>query len=125
MIIEPLFLSRLRRLPSEPGREVTELSESEIALVNAKHDLKNTRKDLSADQKFLVDMKEKCSASDKECAASLLHLEAGRYSWKSQKIKFPQLHATPRRGPTEKVSVREQTHSALVRVLWKNASGHL
>merc|ERR1719399_2770104 len=46
--------------------KVTELSESEIALVNAKHDLKNTRKDLSADQKFLVDMKEKCSASDKE-----------------------------------------------------------
>merc|ERR1719498_917156 len=46
--------------------EVKELSESEIALVNAKHDLKNTRKDLSADQKFLVDMKEKCSASDKE-----------------------------------------------------------
>merc|ERR1719240_564777 len=46
--------------------KVTELSESEIALVNAKHDLKNTRKDLSADQKFLVDMKEKYSASDKE-----------------------------------------------------------
>merc|ERR1719146_39382 len=46
--------------------KVTELSELEIALVNAKHDLKNTRKDLSADQKFLVDMKEKCSASDKE-----------------------------------------------------------
>merc|ERR1719240_1343868 len=35
--------------------KVTELSESEIALVNAKHD-----------QKILVDMKEKCSASDKE-----------------------------------------------------------
>merc|ERR1719482_2516310 len=48
--------------------KVTELSEAEIALVNAKHDLKDTRKNLSADQKFLVDMKEKCSASDKEFA---------------------------------------------------------
>merc|ERR1719440_2525388 len=48
--------------------KVTELSEAEIALVNAKHDLKDTRKGLSEDQKFLVDLKEKCSSSDKEYA---------------------------------------------------------
>merc|ERR1719271_1914733 len=48
--------------------KVTELSEAEIALVNAKHDLKDTRENLSADQKFLVDMKEKCAMSDKEYA---------------------------------------------------------
>merc|ERR1719421_117648 len=46
--------------------KVTELSESEIALVNAKHDLKNTRENLSADQKFVVDLEEKCAMSDKE-----------------------------------------------------------
>jgi len=49
--------------------KVTEKSEAEVALVNAKHDLKNVREGLSADQKFLVDLKLKCSASDKEYAA--------------------------------------------------------
>jgi hypothetical protein len=49
--------------------KVTEKSDAEIALVNAKHDLKNVREGLSADQKFLVDLKLKCSASDKEYAA--------------------------------------------------------
>jgi len=46
--------------------KVTELSEAEIALVNAKHDLKDTRENLSADQKFVVDLEEKCAMSDKE-----------------------------------------------------------
>jgi len=48
--------------------KVTEKSDAEVALVNAKHDLKNVREGLSADQKFLVDLKLKCSASDKEYA---------------------------------------------------------
>merc|ERR1719183_2113586 len=68
---EELIAEKKRGIEAARERKntkVTELSESEIALVNAKHDLKNTRKDLSADQKFLVDMKEKCSASDKEFA---------------------------------------------------------
>jgi hypothetical protein len=49
--------------------KVTEKSDAEVALVNAKHDLKNVREGLSADQKFLVDLKLKCSSSDKEYAA--------------------------------------------------------
>merc|ERR1719163_1791098 len=49
--------------------KVTEKSDAEVALVNAKHDLKNVREGLSADQKFLVDLKLKCSASDKEYSA--------------------------------------------------------
>lgn len=48
--------------------KVTEKSDAEVALVNAKHDLKNVREGLSADQKFLVDLKLKCSSSDKEYA---------------------------------------------------------
>merc|ERR1719399_2248606 len=46
--------------------KVTELSEAKVALVQAKADLKNVRSNLDADTKFLVDLKEKCSASDKE-----------------------------------------------------------
>jgi len=48
--------------------KVTEKSDAEVALVNAKHDLKNVREGLSADQKFLVDLKLKCASSDKEYA---------------------------------------------------------
>merc|ERR1719506_1018526 len=69
---EELIAEKKRGIEAARERKntkVTELSESEIALVNAKHDLKNTRKDLSADQKFLVDMKEKCSASEEEILA--------------------------------------------------------
>merc|ERR1719171_1999677 len=43
-----------------------ELSEAEVALVNAKHALKDARETLSADQKFLVDAKEKCAVFEKE-----------------------------------------------------------
>jgi len=46
--------------------KVTELSEAKVALVQAKADLKDVRSNLDADTKFLVDLKEKCSASDKE-----------------------------------------------------------
>merc|ERR1719428_1323138 len=46
--------------------KVTELSEAKVALVQAKADLKDVRNNLDADTKFLVDLKEKCSASDKE-----------------------------------------------------------
>jgi hypothetical protein len=46
--------------------KVMELSEAEVALVNAKHTLKDARETLSADQKFLVDMKKKCSESEEE-----------------------------------------------------------
>jgi hypothetical protein len=49
--------------------KVTEKSDAEVALVNAKHDLKNVREGLSADQKFLVDLKLKCSSSEEEYAA--------------------------------------------------------
>merc|ERR1719388_103903 len=45
---------------------VTGLSEAKVALVQAKADLKDVRSNLDADTKFLVDLKEKCSASDKE-----------------------------------------------------------
>ena len=37
-----------------------------MALVNAKHELKDARETLSADQKFLVDAKEKCAVFEKE-----------------------------------------------------------
>ena len=37
-----------------------------MALVNAKHELKDARETLSADQKFLVDAKEKCAVTEKE-----------------------------------------------------------
>merc|ERR1719389_833292 len=47
---------------------IAEKSDAEVALVNAKHDLKNVREGLSADQKFLVDLKLKCASSDKEYA---------------------------------------------------------
>jgi hypothetical protein len=43
-----------------------ELSEAEVALVNAKHALKDARETLSADQKFLVDLMEKCAVTEKE-----------------------------------------------------------
>jgi len=46
--------------------KVMELSEAEVALVNAKHALKDARETLSADQKFLVDAKEKCAVFEKE-----------------------------------------------------------
>merc|ERR1719247_1653159 len=46
--------------------KVMEVSEAEVALVNAKHELKDARETLSADQKFLVDAKEKCAVNDKE-----------------------------------------------------------
>jgi len=46
--------------------KVMELSEAEVALVNAKHTLKDARETLSADQKFLVDMKQKCTESEEE-----------------------------------------------------------
>merc|ERR1719271_1004026 len=46
--------------------KVMELSEAEIALVNAKHALKDARETLSADQKFLVDAIEKCAVTEKE-----------------------------------------------------------
>jgi hypothetical protein len=46
--------------------KVMELSEAEVALVNAKHALKDARETLSADQKFLVDAKEKCAVTEKE-----------------------------------------------------------
>merc|ERR1719299_344637 len=46
--------------------KVMELSEAEVALVNAKHELKDARETLSADQKFLVDAQEKCAVFEKE-----------------------------------------------------------
>merc|ERR1719389_1584972 len=46
--------------------KVMELSEAEVALVNAKHALKDARATLSADQKFLVDLMEKCAVTEKE-----------------------------------------------------------
>merc|ERR1719183_3054735 len=46
--------------------KVMEVSEAEVALVNAKHELKDARETLSADQKFLVDAKEKCAVNEKE-----------------------------------------------------------
>jgi len=46
--------------------KVMELSEAEVALVNAKHALKDARETLSADQKFLVDLMEKCAVTEKE-----------------------------------------------------------
>jgi len=46
--------------------KVMELSEAEVALVNAKHELKDARETLSADQKFLVDLMEKCAVTEKE-----------------------------------------------------------
>merc|ERR1719217_1009003 len=46
--------------------KVMEVSEAEVALVNAKHELKDARETLSADQKFLVDAKEKCAVFEKE-----------------------------------------------------------
>merc|ERR1719331_2298596 len=46
--------------------KVMEVSEAEVALVNAKHELKDARETLSADQKFLVDAKEKCAVTEKE-----------------------------------------------------------
>merc|ERR1719443_1963301 len=46
--------------------KVMELSEAEIAVVNAKHALKDARETLAADQKFLVDAKEKCAVFEKE-----------------------------------------------------------
>merc|ERR1719327_1413126 len=45
-----------------------EVSEAEVALVNAKHALKDARETLAADQKFLVDAKEKCAVTEKEYA---------------------------------------------------------
>merc|ERR1719299_29677 len=48
--------------------KVMELSEAEVALVNAKHALKDARETLSADQKFLVDAIEKCAVTEKEYA---------------------------------------------------------
>merc|ERR1719506_3524912 len=59
----------IEKVRERKNTKVTEKSEAEVALVNAKHDLKNVREGLSADQKFLVDLKLKCSASDKEYAA--------------------------------------------------------
>merc|ERR550537_1075613 len=46
--------------------KVMELSEAEIALVNAKHALKDARETLAADQKFLADAIEKCAVTEKE-----------------------------------------------------------
>merc|ERR550537_957478 len=46
--------------------KVMELSEAEVALVNAKHALKDARETLSADHKFLVDLMEKCAVTEKE-----------------------------------------------------------
>merc|ERR1719331_390561 len=46
--------------------KVMELSEAEVALVNAKHELKDARETLLADQKFLVDLMEKCAVTEKE-----------------------------------------------------------
>jgi len=49
--------------------KTTQLSDTEVALVQAKADLKDARASLSADQKFLIDLKEKCASSDTEYAA--------------------------------------------------------
>merc|ERR1719352_1579576 len=46
--------------------KVMELSEAEVALVNAKPALKDARETLAADQKFLVDLMEKCAVTEKE-----------------------------------------------------------
>jgi len=48
---------QIQKAKERKNTKVTEKSEAEIALVNAKHDLKVTRDALSADQKFLVDLK--------------------------------------------------------------------
>jgi hypothetical protein len=60
---------QIQKAKERKNTKVTEKSEAEIALVNAKHDLKVTRDTLSADQKFLVDLKMKCKSSDEEFAA--------------------------------------------------------
>merc|ERR1719146_7316 len=115
--------------------KVTELSESEIALVNAKHDLKNTRKDLSADQKFLVDMKEKCSASDKEFeqrkkdreeeilaigdALKILTEDAARDLFSST-LGFTQV-----KTKTREAALRDQVADVLKRAADKNADPKL
>merc|ERR1719160_948251 len=115
--------------------KVTELSESEIALVNAKHDLKNTRKDLSADQKFLVDMKEKCSASDKEFeqrkkdreeeilaigdALKILTEDAARDLFSST-LGFTQVQTK-----TREAALRDQVSDVLKRAADKNADPKL
>merc|ERR1719146_269141 len=115
--------------------KVTELSESEIALVNAKHDLKNTRKDLSADQKFLVDMKEKCSASDKEFeqrkkdreeeilaigdALKILTEDAARDLFSST-LGFTQV-----KTKTREAALRDQVSDVLKRAADKNADPKL
>merc|ERR1719146_361316 len=115
--------------------KVTDLSELEIALVNAKHDLKNTRKDLSADQKFLVDMKEKCSASDKEFeqrkkdreeeilaigdALKILTEDAARDLFSST-LGFTQV-----KTKTREAALRDQVSDVLKRASDKNADPKL
>lgn len=44
-------------------------SETDVALEQAKWDLKDVRENLSADNKFLMDLKQKCSATDTEYTA--------------------------------------------------------
>merc|ERR1719274_285137 len=131
-------LSKEQKRGIEVARErkntkVTELSESEIALVNAKHDLKNTRKDLSADQKFLVDMKEKCSASDKEFeqrkkdreeeilaigdALKILTEDSARDLFSST-LGFTQV-----KTKTREAALRDQVSDVLKRAADKNADG--
>merc|ERR1719149_308027 len=43
-----------------------ELADTDSALAQAKQDLEDTRNSLSADQKFLMDLKETCQMTDSE-----------------------------------------------------------
>merc|ERR1719482_2190422 len=66
---EDLVAEKKRGIAAAQERKntkTTEMSNAKSALVQAKADLKDVRSNLDADTKFLVDLKEKCSQSDKE-----------------------------------------------------------
>merc|ERR550519_2090184 len=44
----------------------TELADTKVDLANAKQDKEDTQASLSADERFLLDMKEKCATWDKD-----------------------------------------------------------
>merc|ERR1719213_609782 len=66
---EDLVAEKKRGIAASQERKntkTTEMSNAKSALVQAKADLKDVCSNLDADTKFLVDLKEKCSQSDKE-----------------------------------------------------------
>jgi len=66
---EELNAAKKKQIAAAKDRTVnaiTEMTESNVALATAKHDLKDANKRLKADSQFLVDLKEQCAKQDKE-----------------------------------------------------------